>query len=342
MYLSKILESSHEDELLKRYHYLVAKAFVRGNRKIQWCPAPSCQYALQLSFPRPRAVRCKCGHEFCFACQEHRHNPLKCPMLRVWLKKCADDSEVRRWWQQMSRSLSCFLRGLFFLFSFSSHTTHRPPPPFAPSPPPPSSPPFLPQTSNWISAHTKECPKCHSTIEKNGGCNHMTCNSCRHEFCWICLGAWEPHGSSWYNCNRFDDDDSQSAREKQKESRRTLERYLFYFNRYQNHGESLRLESKLWKMVEHKQREMQKAGMSWIEVQFLAKAVRALTDARTVLRDTYVFAYYLVKNNQCQIFENNQRDLEMSTENLSGYLEGEATDADLREMKQKVGVGVRE
>jgi ariadne-1 len=82
--------------------------------------------------------------------------------------------------------------------------------------------------------------------------------------------------------------------------------------------------------------------MSWIEVQFLAKAVRALTDARTVLRDTYVFAYYLVKNNQCQIFENNQRDLEMSTENLSGYLEGEATDADLREMKQKVGVGVRE
>lgn len=27
------------------------------------------------------------------------------------------------------------------------------------------------ETSNWISANTKECPKCHSTIEKNGGCN---------------------------------------------------------------------------------------------------------------------------------------------------------------------------
>ena len=30
------------------------------------------------------------------------------------------------------------------------------------------------ETSNWISANTKECPKCISTIEKNGGCNHMT------------------------------------------------------------------------------------------------------------------------------------------------------------------------
>lgn len=30
------------------------------------------------------------------------------------------------------------------------------------------------ETANWISANTKECPKCNSTIEKNGGCNHMT------------------------------------------------------------------------------------------------------------------------------------------------------------------------
>jgi ariadne-1 len=30
------------------------------------------------------------------------------------------------------------------------------------------------ETANWISANTKECPECGSTIEKNGGCNHMT------------------------------------------------------------------------------------------------------------------------------------------------------------------------
>jgi ariadne-2 len=29
------------------------------------------------------------------------------------------------------------------------------------------------ETANYISAHTKDCPKCHICIEKNGGCNHM-------------------------------------------------------------------------------------------------------------------------------------------------------------------------
>ena len=46
------------------------------------------------------------------------------------------------------------------------------------------------ETANWISAHTKECPKCVSTIEKNGGCNHMTCKKCKYEFCWVCMGPW--------------------------------------------------------------------------------------------------------------------------------------------------------
>lgn len=29
------------------------------------------------------------------------------------------------------------------------------------------------ETSNYISANTKDCPKCNICIEKNGGCNHM-------------------------------------------------------------------------------------------------------------------------------------------------------------------------
>ena len=32
----------------------------------------------------------------------------------------------------------------------------------------------------------KICPKCFSKIEKNEGCNHMTCSRCKHEFCWVC------------------------------------------------------------------------------------------------------------------------------------------------------------
>ena len=49
--------------------------------------------------------------------------------------------------------------------------------------------------------------------------------------------------------------------------------------------------------------EMQQHNMSWIEVQFLRKAVDILCECRRTLMYTYVFAYYLSKNNQSEIFE---------------------------------------
>lgn len=59
------------------------------------------------------------------------------------------------------------------------------------------------ETANYISAHTKDCPKCHICIEKNGGCNHMQCYACKYDFCWMCLGDWKSHGSEYYECSRY-------------------------------------------------------------------------------------------------------------------------------------------
>jgi len=51
---------------------------------------------------------------------------------------------------------------------------------------------------------------------------------------------------------------------------------------------------------------------------------------------TYVFAYYLKKNNQSAIFEENQKDLESATEQLSEYLERDISAENLVDIKQKV------
>lgn len=61
--------------------------------------------------------------------------------------------------------------------------------------------------------------------------------------------------------------------------------------------------------------------MSWIEVQFLDQASQALQQCRQVLKWTYAFAYYLARNNLTEIFEDNQKDLEMAVENLSELFE---------------------
>lgn len=59
----------------------------------------------------------------------------------------------------------------------------------------------------------------------------------------------------------------------------------------------------LYEMVRLKMEEMQNLGMSWIEVQFLQRAIDVLCQCRQTLMYTYVFAFYLRKNNQSIIFE---------------------------------------
>ncbi|XP_065175109.1 E3 ubiquitin-protein ligase ARIH1-like [Sycon ciliatum] len=194
------------------------------------------------------------------------------------------------------------------------------------------------ETSHWIHANTKECPKCKATIEKNGGCNHMVCRNqaCKAEFCWVCLGAWQPHGASWYNCNRYAEKDAEAARGSQEESRKALERYLFFCDRYLNHLRSENLEKKLYTAVKQKMDEVQNSGLPWIDSQFLVQAVDVLSRCRAVLKYSYVFAYYLEKNNQAQIFLDNQKDFEMATEALSGFLERDITGTNLAMIKSSV------
>lgn len=192
------------------------------------------------------------------------------------------------------------------------------------------------ETFNWIAANTKKCPRCKSSIEKDGGCDHIACQTCGFDFCWVCLRSWERHDSRC-TYNRYDTDTSKNARNSHEESQSARQRYLFYRNRYMNHMLSLKSESKLYTNIEFKMGEMQQQhGMSEMEVHFLKKAVDVLSQCRQTLMYTNVFAYYLKKNNQSVMFEENQMDLEEATEKLSGYLERDITSDMLVNIKQKV------
>ncbi|KAG0208073.1 hypothetical protein BGX28_000893 [Mortierella sp. GBA30] len=266
--------------------YLTQKIAEEGECRKILCPESGC------SVIADEQTICKVvkqpvieNNKFCFGCGQCDHQPAPCGLVKLWQKKCADDSE----------------------------------------------------TANWISTHTKECGKCQSTIEKNGGCNHMTCRKCRHEFCWVCMGPWLEHGSSFYNCNRYEDTLSADARDQQARSRASLERYLHYYNRFANHEQSAKLDRDLYAKTERKMDAMQRTSdLSWIEVQFLKDAVDVLTSCRMTLRWTYAFAFYLVKDNQTQLFEDNQRDLEVAVEALSELLENPLEREKIAELRAQV------
>lgn len=181
------------------------------------------------------------------------------------------------------------------------------------------------ETMNWLSVHTQDCPQCKSTIEKNGGCNHMTCRSCKHEFCWVCGGPWAKHGSNYYNCSTFNADTTKDKESNKAASRSALERYLHHFTRYMNHDASIKLEAKTRQRAEDTIRALQEKNpdsAQWSDVSFVQRGVECAIQCRTVLKWTYVLAFYLEdKAPEKELFCFMQADLESRTERLSELLE---------------------
>ena len=179
------------------------------------------------------------------------------------------------------------------------------------------------ETANWILANTKPCPKCGTRIEKNQGCNHIVCRSCKYEMCWICMGSWIEHGANtggYYKCNKFDpsaDGEDQSDAAKAK---RELDRYLHYYKRYHGHSEAQKFAKKSVKETETRMvlLQEQNAETTWTDVEFLKAANEQLVDCRQVLKYTYAYAFYLEDGDKRTRFEYHQEMLERFTENLSG------------------------
>lgn len=116
-----------------------------------------------------------------------------------------------------------------------------------------------------------------------------------------------------------------------------MERYLHFFTRFNNHEQSARLDRDLYSRTEKKMERMQQTtDLTWIEVQFLKKAVDTVTECRMTLKWTYCMAYYLARNNMTELFEDNQRDLERAVENLSEQLESEIEPTTIPVLRQKV------
>ncbi|KAK8613761.1 hypothetical protein V6N13_101517 [Hibiscus sabdariffa] len=188
------------------------------------------------------------------------------------------------------------------------------------------------ETVNWITVHTKPCPKCHKPVEKNGGCNLVSC-ICGQAFCWLCGGA-TGRDHTWsriagHSCGRYIED----RENKTERAKRDLYRYMHYHNCYKAHTDSFKLESKLKETILEKvsiseERESRLRDFSWVN-----NGLLRLFRSRRVLSYSYPFAFYMFgeelfkdemtdeeREIKQHLFEDQQQQLEANVEKLSKFL----------------------
>ncbi|XP_062099424.1 probable E3 ubiquitin-protein ligase ARI8 [Humulus lupulus] len=89
---------------LKYSRYLL-RSYVEDSyrrRKIKWCPAPDCDYAVDFfdfigNCRTGFDVHCRCSFNFCWNCNEEAHRPVDCDTVAKWNMKNKDESENANW-----------------------------------------------------------------------------------------------------------------------------------------------------------------------------------------------------------------------------------------------------
>ncbi|GLJ22723.1 hypothetical protein SUGI_0428140 [Cryptomeria japonica] len=196
------------------------------------------------------------------------------------------------------------------------------------------------ETVNWLTVHTKPCPKCHKPVEKNGGCNLVSC-ICGQAFCWLC-GSATGREHTWttiegHSCGRYKE-------EREKESQkaeRDLKRYIHYHSRWKAHMDSLKLEAKQRESVQTTILDLEKMESGVKDYSWLTNGLQRLFRARRALSYSYPFAYYMFGGDlfrdemtddqrtlRQNLFEDQQQQLENAVERLSKFIEGPFNDLD--------------
>ncbi|GER50401.1 RING/U-box superfamily protein [Striga asiatica] len=189
------------------------------------------------------------------------------------------------------------------------------------------------ETVNWMTVHTKPCPKCHKPVEKNGGCNLVSC-ICGQAFCWLCGGA-TGRGHTWsqidnHSCGRYKEDSEKKA----ERAKRDLYRYMHYHNRYKAHMDSSKQESKLRETIKEKVSHLEARDSNLRDFSWVTNGLYRLFRSRRALSYSYPFAFYMfggdlfrgeMTKEECEIkqnlFEDQQQQLESNVEKLSKFFE---------------------
>ncbi|KJH52225.1 IBR domain protein, partial [Dictyocaulus viviparus] len=306
-FVLRILDKPH---FRARYERFVFRDYVSSHPQLKFCVGKDCQLW------RDENLRnIVCGVDY--------HAPTSCDTIKQWLLKCADDSETANY---ISKAGLDSLRTMVVYDFLISKVV-----------------PTLRIVPNVILVSRKmavvticNVPSasiifvgCVSAIGKLMGVN--TTNAADTRFVLEVLLSDD--------CK---ENPSVAAEANHVKARRALEKYLHYYERFENHSKSLRLEQqfrdKIQKKIESK---VNDHDGTWIDWQYLHNAALLLTKCRYTLQYTYPFAYFMENGARKQLnlgIRNRKHLISLATMTASVSAESKAF---LRSIKSRASILTR-
>ncbi|XP_054645542.1 E3 ubiquitin-protein ligase RNF14-like [Dunckerocampus dactyliophorus] len=177
------VESLVGEELFSRYDRLLLQSTLDCMADVMYCPRTACASPVILDKASSVALCSVCGFAFCVSCKKTYHGTDDCKATGMLKKPKKNDP------QQGDADLPQSIDGMTALWDdYASGSKQRKrllESRYGRESLRGTLEDFL--SEDWITFNSKNCPYCFCRIQKNMGCNIMTCTQCRRQFCWACL-----------------------------------------------------------------------------------------------------------------------------------------------------------
>ncbi|XP_073507352.1 E3 ubiquitin-protein ligase RNF14-like isoform X2 [Phyllobates terribilis] len=144
------------EQLFSRFDRLLLQSSLDLMADVVYCPRLSCQTPVMVEPEGTMGICSVCQYAFCILCKMTFHGISPCNIPEGPEENIADLSEEDLTAEEENRRRV-------------EKSVQRM------------------QNREWIKMNSKSCPGCKVPIEKNDGCNKMTCSKCKEFFCWLCL-----------------------------------------------------------------------------------------------------------------------------------------------------------
>ncbi|KAG8201352.1 hypothetical protein JTE90_016829 [Oedothorax gibbosus] len=149
-------------DLYKRYDRLLLSTTLESMSDITYCPRKDCQCACIIDTCGRMGTCPACRFVFCPFCKMTYHGVAPCNFKSEQRKRIFDEYTKGDFSVKASME-KCY--GKRVLKALVEDTL----------------------SERWKTSNSQNCPHCRATIEKDEGCNKMTCIKCGSVFCWLCM-----------------------------------------------------------------------------------------------------------------------------------------------------------